>query len=105
MPLIETIDNAFQLLSLGILAAMTVYRAVTTRNRIWILLYMFYIVITLGNLYWFLYMMFYQETPFYDFIPDFCWMSSVLFMVVLYMKYLVRLLLSCILLQKGVDNC
>ena len=78
MLLIETIDNAFQLLSLGILAVMTVYRAVTTRNRIWILLYMFYIVIALGNLYWFLYMMLYKETPFYSFIPDFCWIAAIM---------------------------
>ena len=83
MLLIETIDNAFQLLSLGILAVMTVYRAVTTRNRIWILLYMFYIVIALGNLYWFLYMMLYEETPFYSFIPDFCWIAAIMALLLL----------------------
>ena len=83
MLLIETIDNAFQLLSLGILAVMTVYRAVTTRNRIWILLYMFYIVIALGNLYWFLYMMLYKETPFYSFIPDFCWAAAYMSLLLL----------------------
>ena len=83
MLLIETIDNAFQLLSLGILAVMTVYRAVTTRNRIWILLYMFYIVIALGNLYWFLYMMLYKETPFYSFIPDFCWIAAIMALLLL----------------------
>ena len=86
MFLIEQIENVFQLVALGILTFLTIYRSVTTHNRIWGLLSMFYATVTLGNLYWFLYMMFYQETPFYDFIPDFCWMSSVLFMVVLLLQ-------------------
>lgn len=83
MPLIEKIDNAFQLLSLGILSFLTVYKAVTTRQRIWILLYMFYIVTTLGNLYWFLYIMLYEQTPFYSFISDFCWVASFMSLLLL----------------------
>lgn len=86
MFLIEQIENVFQLVALGIMTFLTIYRSVTTHNRIWGLLSMFYATVTLGNLYWFLYMIFYQETPFYDFIPDFCWMSSVLFMVVLLLQ-------------------
>lgn len=83
MLLIEEIDNAFQLLSLGMLSFLMAYKAIRTRNRIWILLYMFYIVITLGNLYWFLYMMLYEETPFYSFIPDFCWAAAYMSLLLL----------------------
>ena len=86
MFLIEKIENAFQLVSLGVLTFLTIYRSVTTHNRIWGLLSMFYATVTLGNLYWILYMVFYQETPYYDFIPDFCLMSSVLFIVVLLLQ-------------------
>ena len=83
MFLIEKIDNAFQLISLGILLALSLYKAVSLQNRTWALLAMFYGATSLGNLYWFLYMVLYGETPWFSFIPDFCWISAYLFQVML----------------------
>ena len=86
MFLIEQLENIFQLVSLVILTGLTIYKSVTTHKRIWGLLSMFYATASLGNIYWFLYMMFYQQTPYYSFIPDFCWIAAVLFMAVLLLQ-------------------
>ncbi|MBQ6333680.1 MAG: hypothetical protein IJI46_01230 [Erysipelotrichaceae bacterium] len=83
MFLIETIDNAFQLISLGVLTILSLYQAFKTRKRIWAILTMFYSVMTLGELYWLLYMILYAKTPYYSFIPDFCWISAFLFLILL----------------------
>ncbi len=83
MFLIEQIDNFIQLIALMVLLFMALYKAMTARKRIWALLCMFYGVVVLGNLYWLLYMLFYQETPYYDFVPDFCWISSLMFLILL----------------------
>jgi len=80
---IEKIDNALQLIALAVCGILTVFRSVSTRNRIWVLLYLFYIVVTLGNLYWLLYLFLYQETPFYSYIPDFCWAAAYLSLLLL----------------------
>ena len=83
MLLIEQVDNALQLIALVVCGLLTVFRSISTRNRIWVLLYMFYIVVTLGNLYWLLYLLLYKETPFYSYIPDFCWAAAYLSLLLL----------------------
>ena len=83
MLLIEQVDNALQLIALAVCGFLTVFRSISTRNRIWVLLYMFYIVVTLGNLYWLLYLLLYKETPFYSYIPDFCWAAAYLSLLLL----------------------
>ncbi len=80
---IEQIDNALQLFALAACGLLTVFRAIKTRNRIWVMLYMFYLVITLGNLYWLLYLFLYKETPYYSNIPDFCWAAAYLSLLLL----------------------
>ncbi len=86
MFLIEKIDNGFQLLSLGICLALSLYRAFSSRNQIWGLLAMFYGAATLGNLYWFLYMVLFEQTPYYSFISDYCWVSGFLFLLLLMLQ-------------------
>ena len=83
MFLIEQIDNIIQLAALLVLTVLAFYKGMTTRKRIWALLCMFYGVAALGNLYWFLHMIIYSETPYYDFIPDFCWISAFMFLILL----------------------
>ena len=81
MFLIEKIDNALQLLSLIVCTVLALFKATSTHKRIWTLMSMFYAVVTLGTLYWFLYMMLYGDTPYYDFIPDLCWLAAFMYML------------------------
>ncbi len=84
--LFEQIENAFQLITLVILTAITIHQALSSGKEIWSLLAMFYGAVTLGNLYWFLYMLLYQETPYYDFISDFSWLAAYLFLILLLLQ-------------------
>ncbi len=81
MLLIEMIDNALQLICLGVCTVLSVYQSYRSKNRIWTLMSMYYMVYTLGMLYWLLYMIFYGQTPYFSFIPDFCWLASYLFLL------------------------
>ncbi len=85
MILIEKIDNGLQLLCLLACMVLSVYNAVRSNNRLWTLIAMYFTVYALGNLYWFLYMLFYGETPYISFVPDFCWLSAFLFLLLLVM--------------------
>ncbi|MBQ6478527.1 MAG: hypothetical protein IJI44_04070 [Erysipelotrichaceae bacterium] len=85
MELIERIDNAFQLLCMGICLAFAIYRALSSGKRMWIITAMFYGVNFLAVLYWILYLLFYGETPSFSFISDFCWFSAYLFLLLLLM--------------------
>ena len=84
--MIEKIDNSVQLISLGICTVLALYRALSSHDRSWATLAMFYASMTLGNLYWFLYMVFYGETPLYSLIPDSCWIAAFLFLLLLIHK-------------------
>ncbi|MCR4633125.1 MAG: hypothetical protein K5648_03280 [Erysipelotrichaceae bacterium] len=83
MFLIEKIENALQLICLGILTGLAIYQTFRKLKMQLSLLAMFYGVITLGNLYWFLYMLLFEQTPYYPYISDFCWVSAFLFLLLL----------------------
>ena len=85
MDLIERIDNSFQLLCLGICLVFSIYRALFSNKRIWMITTMFFGINFLAVLYWVLYLVFYGETPSFSFISDFCWFSAYLFLLLLLM--------------------
>ena len=81
--MIETIDNGIQLLCTAISAGLAGYRAAKTRSHAWVLCTLASGSFFLGDLYWQLFLIFFGHTPRYSYIPDLCWRSSALFMLLL----------------------
>ncbi len=81
--MIESAENALQLLMTGICATISAYRAIAFRSRTWALLLLFSGAFFLGDLYWLLFMLFYGKTPYYSYIPDLSWYTSYLFLFLL----------------------
>ncbi|MBQ3376043.1 MAG: hypothetical protein IJG49_06500 [Erysipelotrichaceae bacterium] len=78
--MIEGLENGIQMILAGICAGIAIVKAVTTRNRTWAFLSMFYFTFFLGDLYWALHIIFYHKTPEFSFIPYLNWISSYLFL-------------------------
>jgi len=79
--MIESIENVIQLFCTGISAVIALYRSGASGNREWTFLGLFSCAFFLGDLYWVLYLVFYKETPYYTYIPDLSWVSSLLFLL------------------------
>ena len=84
--MIETIDNAIQLMLTAISACIAGYRAIKIRNRAWILCALVSGSYFLGDFYWQLYLMFYGHTPHYSWIPVLGWRASAIFMLLLLLE-------------------
>ena len=80
--MIESIDNAIQLLVTGGCACIAVYQAVRRNDRMWALLSLFYGTFFLGDLYWCLYLVFFDDNP-KLYIAEFSWYTSYLFLLLL----------------------
>ena len=85
--MIESFENAFQLIVAGGCLIYSAIKAISNRNRVWILLLFFYAEIFLGNLYWQLYLIFFNMSPIYSFVSGFCWDVSFAFMLLLVRYY------------------
>ena len=81
--MIETIDNAIQLLFTAISASIAAYYATKSRSHAWILCTLVSGSYFLGDFYWQLYLMFYGHTPHYSWIPVLGWRASAIFMLLL----------------------
>ncbi len=81
--MIERIDNIIQLVTTGTCAVVALYQAVRLKDRAWSVLGLFSGVYFLGILYWLLFLLFYGHTTEYSYIPDLCWYSSYLFLMLL----------------------
>ncbi len=81
--MIETIDNAIQLIVTGACTVIAFVNAVRLRERAWTLLGLFSGIFFLGDLYWELYLVFYRTTPRYSYIADFSWYAAYLFLIML----------------------
>ncbi len=81
--MIETIDNAFQLIVGGICVLLAAGKVAASRKREWTLLLLYYCSYFLGNLYWLLYLLFYQRTPQYFYVADLSWWAGYLFLILL----------------------
>ena len=81
--MIESIENAIQLLTTGGCTAAALVFAMRSKDRAWILLGLFTGVYFLGDLYWLLYLVFYSDTPSYSNISDLSWYAAYLFLLLL----------------------
>ena len=81
--MIEAVDNTIQLIVTVIATAVSLYRAVRLKDRAWSMLGLFSGVYSLGLVYWLLFLLFFRHTPLYSHIPDLCWYSSYLFLLLL----------------------
>ena len=80
--MIESIENAIQLLVTGLCACSALYYGVRTKDRTWALLGLSAGIFFLGDLYWQLFLVFYDKTPEF-YISEFSWYTSYLFLLLL----------------------
>lgn len=81
--MIEVVDNIIQLSMTVITTVVAAYHAVRLKSRAWSMLGLFSGVYSLGLIYWLLFLLFFGHTPEYSSIPDLCWYSSYLFLLML----------------------
>ena len=81
--MIETIENAIQLIVTGLCAVSALTYAVRSKERAWVLLGLSAGLLFLGDLYWQLFLVFYDKTPSTFYISDFSWYTSYLFLLLL----------------------
>lgn len=81
--MIEIIDNIIQLISTGLVTAISMYRSVRFKSQAWNMLGLFSGVYCLGLSYWLLFLLFYRHTPHYSIIQYISWYSSYLFLMLL----------------------
>ena len=81
--MIESIENALQIIVLTVCAAYALYRAAAGRSRAWTLLFFFYGSWLLGDIYWQVYLIFFGDSPQVSVISDLSWYASYLFLYLL----------------------
>ena len=81
--MIETIDNIIQWIATGVCTGIALYRAVRLKSRAWSMLGLSSGVYLLGLTYWLMFLIFYGHIPMYSYIPDLCWYSGYLFLLLL----------------------
>ena len=81
--MIESIENAIQLIILGFCFFYTLYHATAYRKREWLQLSLFYGAFFFGNLYWFLYLIFYHDTPRFYSVSEISWKAAFLLLILL----------------------
>ena len=81
--MIETVDNIIQIILTGFCTFYSIYRAVKTSRREWILLGLFSGAFLLGDIYYILWLNLYSGTSFDSDIPYLCWYTSYFFLILL----------------------
>ena len=76
--MIETVENAAQLVVVGISCCIAFVNLLRRRSRIWLLLGLSYGSFLLGLLYWLLYLLFYGDTPHFRYISELSWYTAYL---------------------------
>ena len=86
--MIENTDNIIQIICTGLCTFYSVYRAVFSGRREWVLLGLFSGAFFLGDVYYLLYLNLYADSSFDSNIPYLCWYTSYYFMIllILYIK-------------------
>ena len=84
--MIESIENAVQLVTTGLCSGVAAFRAVRSRRRAWLLLALASGVYFLGDLYWQLFLLFYGATPHYSYIPYLSWYAGYVFLMLLVLE-------------------
>ena len=80
--MVDVIENAVQLAVLAVCFAMCVYKAVSVRDRMWIILSFFYGCSFFSLVYWTSYLVAFGVTPRYSYASDLSWMASYIFLVI-----------------------
>lgn len=81
--MIERIENALQIGTLVVCAAIALYRIVKRRGEAWTLLSFFYGSWLLGDVYWLACLVFYDGTPQISAVSDLSWYASYIFLYLL----------------------
>ena len=84
--MIESFENAIQLLTTGICTVIALRRGIRMISRAWIILALASGVFFLGDLYWELFLALYGRTPVYSYIPYLSWYASYLFLLLLLLE-------------------
>ena len=79
----ESLETGLQLLILLVCMYISIWRALATRAREWILLAFFYGSWVLGDLYWEACLIFYGKTPHFFYVSDLNWWASYIFLFLL----------------------
>ena len=78
--MVESIDNALQIVMLLICSGVAIGKAAAKRSRTWTLLFFFYGSWTLGDIYWQVCLIFYGRTPQISVVSDLSWYASYVFL-------------------------
>ena len=78
--MIESAENAIQLVLLAVCAVYSFGRALSTGRRIWTLAGLYFSVYALGDLYWQLFLIFFGHSPEFSFIPYLSWYAGYVFL-------------------------
>lgn len=81
--MIENIDNAIQMITFGVCAAISLRMYILTYHRAWFLLMLFNGTCFLGDTYWVLYLFTVGHTPKYFYVADLCWYAAFTFLYLL----------------------
>ena len=81
--MIESIENALQIVTLLVCAAVAVQRATKYRSRTWTLLFFYYGNWLLGDSYWIICLICYDKTPQVSVVSDLSWYASCIFLYLL----------------------
>lgn len=81
--MIESIDNAIQILTLIICASMSVFRAARYGSRSWTMLSFFYGTLMMGDIYWAVYQIFLERSPQISVASDLSWYAAYIFLYLL----------------------
>ena len=77
------IENGIQLAVTCGCAVIAFYYGVLHKDRMWVLLALFYAIFFLGDLYWMLYIVFYNNATPVFYVSDYSWYASYLFLLML----------------------
>ena len=75
--------SLFQIIIMTALIGIAIMRAISLKQREWLLLSMYYIAYYLGDIYYVLILFFYDDIPQFGHISEFSWLSSYLVLVLL----------------------
>ncbi len=81
--MIESIENALQIIVLLICSGIALYRAIANHSQTWVLAFLFFGSWLLGDIYWLVCLLFYGQTPQISIVSDLSWYGSYIFLYLL----------------------
>ena len=81
--MIESIENALQIIVLLICSGIALYQAIANHSQTWVLAFLFFGSWLLGDIYWLVCLLFYGQTPQISIVSDLSWYGSYIFLYLL----------------------